>query len=183
MGKAWMYTVAFKSQMVQKLTRPGGPRAPELSREVGVHPTTLLRWVREAVRQGGPDAPNAERGGGRRMPERRPQDWTAQEKLEVLLEAARLDEEELGAFLRRKGLHEAHLAQWRQRVLAGLEEAAVRSPKVSAEARRIRELERELGRKEKALAEAAALLVLQKKVRALWGDEDDATAPKNGGRS
>ncbi len=50
----------------------------------------------------------------------------------------------------------------------------------SPEKRRIRELERELGRKEKALAEAAALLVLQKKARALWGDEDDDTPPRRG---
>lgn len=178
-----MYTAAFKSQMVQKLTRPGGPRASELSREVGVHTTTLLRWVREAVRRGGSDALNPERGATRAMPARRPQDWTAQEKLEAVIEAAQLGEEELGAFLRRKGLHEAHLAEWRRRVLAGLERPALRSPKASGEARRIQELERELGRKEKALAEAAALLVLQKKVRALWGDEDDGTAPKNGRRS
>lgn len=45
----------------------------------------------------------------------------------------------------------------------------------SVESRRVRELERELRRKDKALAEAAALLVLQKKVQALWGDGDDDT--------
>ena len=45
--------------------------------------------------------------------------------------------------------------------------------------RRVRELERELNRKEKALAEAAALLVLKKKAQAIWGDEDDDTDPRN----
>ena len=45
---------------------------------------------------------------------------------------------------------------------------------------RIKELERELRRKDKALAETAALLVLKKKVQAIWGDEDDDTEPKSG---
>jgi hypothetical protein len=48
-----------------------------------------------------------------------------------------------------------------------------------ATTRRIRKLERELARKEKALAEAAALLVLKKKVEDLWEDEDDDTGEKN----
>ena len=47
------------------------------------------------------------------------------------------------------------------------------------DSRKVRELEKELRRKDKALAEAAALLVLQKKAQALWGDEDDDTGPKS----
>ena len=54
-----------------------------------------------------------------------------------------------------------------------------RSMKKSPEARRIRELEKELRRKDKALAETAALLVLKKKANAIWGDEDDDTAPSS----
>jgi transposase len=50
-----------------------------------------------------------------------------------------------------------------------------KSKTASEDAKRIKKLERELRRKEKALAEAAALLVLQKKVQAIWGDEDDDT--------
>ena len=114
---------------------------------------------------------------------RRPQDWTAEEKLAAVVEAASLPDEELGAFLREKGLHEANLTQWRQTMLTGLVESKARSRKPSAETRRIRELERELTRKEKALAEAAALLILKNKAQALWGDEDDTTAPKKGRRS
>ena len=117
------------------------------------------------------------------MKVRRPQDWTAEEKLDVLIEAASLPDEELGAFLRRKGLHEAHLKEWRQTVLSGLQKRPARAKKTTAEARRIKELERELHRKEKALAEAAALLVLKKKAQAIWGDGDEATAKKNGRKS
>ena len=177
------YSETFKAQMVQKLTRPGGPSATRLSREVGVHQSTLSRWVRQAHYvpwQGTPSIPDEPR---RTMPARRPQDWTAEEKYAAMIEAASLPDEELGAFLRKKGLHQANLRQWRQEMLKGLEKPGGRSSKNSAETRRIRELERELTRKEKALAEAAALLILKKKAQALWGDEDDTTAPKKGRRS
>ena len=110
---------------------------------------------------------------------RRPQDWSAEEILDTVLEAARVPDEELGAFLRRKGIHEAHLQEWRERLLAGLEGPARRSRR-SPEARRIKELEKELYRKDRALAEAAALLVLQKKVRELLGGGDDDTPSRSG---
>jgi transposase-like protein len=93
-----------------------------------------------------------------------------------VLEASRLSDEQLGAFLRREGLHEATLREWRAAAL----EALGTAKGSTTEARRVRELERQLLRKDKALAEAAALLVLQKKVRAIWGDEDDDTEPRNG---
>ncbi len=118
------------------------------------------------------------------MTAKRPQDWTAEEKLQAVIEAAAIPEAELGAFLRRRGLHEAQLQQWRQQVLSGLEQRPTRSSKKpTAEARRVRELERELARKDKALAETAALLVLKKKVQAIWGDGADDTDPKRGSAS
>jgi len=118
------------------------------------------------------------------MTGKRPQDWSAEEKLQAVIEGATLSEADLGAFLRRQGLHEAQLTQWRQLVLSGLKRAPKRPGKAStAQARRVRELERELARKEKALAEAAALLILKKKVQQIWGDEDDNTHKKNGRRS
>ena len=123
------------------------------------------------------------RSNGKQRSGKRPQDWPPQEKLEVVLEAASLSEEDLGEFLRRKGLHQAQLDEWRERMTKGaLEELGSRrrSRKASPEAKRIRELEKELRRKDKALAETAALLVLKKKVDAIWGDVDDDTDPRNG---
>ena len=118
------------------------------------------------------------------MSGKRPQDWSAEEKLQAVIAASSVSEEDLGAFLRRQGLHEAQLTQWRQLVLSGLKKAPKRAGKDStAQGRRVRELEQELTRKEKALAEAAALLILKKKVREIWGDEDDNTQHKSGGRS
>lgn len=179
------YTPGFKASMVQKLATPGGPSASQLAEEVGVPQSTLSRWLRQAGRfeedptrgscEPSPEPPR------RPMPAKRPQDWSAEEKLQALIEAAAVPEAERGGFLRRQGLHAAQLQEWRQQVLSGLQgRSSRRSKKPTAEARRLRELERELARKDRALAEAAALLVLKKKVRAIWGDEDDDTAPKNG---
>jgi hypothetical protein len=83
-------------------------------------------------------------------------------------------------YLRRKGIHQAHLDAWRARLAAGLQGGASKSKgQRSADARRVQELEKEIRRKDKALAEAAALLLLQKKVREIWGDGDASTPPRS----
>ena len=171
------YSEAFKAKMVQKML--GGRSANSLAQETGMHQPTLSKWLRDAsslraVKRRRQDEKAKTEG-------RRPDDWSAEEKLEAVVEAKRLSESELGEFLRRRGLHEEQLRQWQETVdAAALEslrgrKAAGKSP----EAKRVKELERELSRKEKALAEAAALLVLRKKLNALWGDEDASTEPKS----
>jgi transposase len=108
----------------------------------------------------------------------RPQDWSPEEKLRVVVESRSLSDEELGSFLRKEGLHQAQLEEWSATAHSSLQ--VRKGPKKpSAESKRIRELERELRRKEKALAEAAALLILKKKAQAIWGDEDDDTEPRS----
>jgi len=173
------YSDEFKATMVRKLAAPSGPSATRLAAEVGVHQATLSRWLREAGRVNGSAIVRFPPQARSPMCAKRPQEWTAEEKLAVVIAAAGVPDEERGAFLRRQGLHEAQLDEWRQQVLAGLGNRPARSARPAAEARRIKDLEKELRRKDKALAEAAALLVLQKKVRAIWGDGDDDTAPKN----
>ena len=88
-----------------------------------------------------------------------------------------LGETELGALLRREGVHEAELTAWQAAAEAALNEAGRRGLR-SAEAQRTYALERELRRKDAALVETAALLVLKKKVQAIWGDGDDTTDPR-----
>ena len=96
-----------------------------------------------------------------------------------------MTEEQLGGFLRQRGLYRATLDEWRAAMLRGakaeLGGRASRGEKKAraADAKRIRTLERELVRKDKALAEAAALLVLQKKMQLLLGGEDDDTDPSS----
>ena len=166
------YSAAFKAKMVQKML--GGRSANSLAQEIGVNQPTLSKWLREAgslepVKRRVQDEPAKTEG-------RRPDDWSAEEKLEAVLEARRLAGSELGEFLRRRGLHEEQLRQWEAAAVDSLR--GRKAPGKSAESKRVKELERELRRKEKALAEAAAILVLRKKAEGLWGDEDASMEPK-----
>jgi hypothetical protein len=101
-----------------------------------------------------------------------------EDRFRILLEASRLSEAELGEFLRREGLHQTTLDEWREAAIEALKPSPSQSQR-SGDAKRVKELERELRRKEKALAETAALLVLQKKVQALLAVADDDTDPES----
>lgn len=175
-----LYTEGFKKRMVKKLTGPHAKTATALSDEVGVSQPTLSRWVREAGTVTGAMSPPDDGTQVPPAPTKRPQDWTAEEKWALVTEAAAVPDAELGAFLRRKGVHQAQLVEWRAAALAGLARPSRGERKAAhREKQQIRQLERELRRKDKALAEAAALLVLKKKAQAIWGDEDDDTTPKS----
>ena len=167
------YPKAFKDEMVRKMLRPNSRSIRELSRESGVHQTTLSKWKREAGIL--PSMPTK-----KKKIQHKPDEKSPAEKLELVLEASRYSDEELGAFLRHHGLHEADLKRWRVEALSGLSGRQQKTKRQTSEVKRIRELEKELRRKDKALAETAALLVLQKKVQAIWGGEDDDTGSKSG---
>jgi transposase len=149
--------------------------ANALAQEVGVQQPTLSRWLREA---GTVEDVSKKKPKGKRPPPegRRPSEWSAEEKVRVVIASGALVDAELGEFLRREGLHEEDLARFRDEVrhaaVAGL--TTSKKPR-SDEQKRIKDLERELKRKEAALAETAALLVLRKKAGALWGGEGEDT--------
>lgn len=169
------YSEGLRSRLVQRLLA-GGISATALAKECGISQQTLSRWLRAAStvpKMSDRDSKN----------ESRRQRRTAEDKLRLVLAASQLTEEQLGEFLRREGLHTAQLEEWRQLAMAAAQSALAGSKpssKVSSEAQRIRELERDLDRKNRALAEVTALLTLQKKVRAIWGDADENTPPKSG---
>ena len=160
------YTEAFKSRVVRRLVGPSAQSANAVAAEVGVAQATLSRWLVAARNVGD-------------MPRATTKKWTGAEKLRVVTEARGLSESALGALLRREGLHEAQLIAWRAAAEAALTDPARGRPVPSAETKRIQALERELRRKDAALAETAALLVLKKKAEAWWGDADDTTPPRS----
>lgn len=173
-----IYTDSFKAKMVQRLSAPNAISAVRLSKEVGVSQSALSRWL-EVGRTVEPMTKE-------RLSDRAVQTGstrTAEEKIRIVMAAAALGPDELGAFLRREGVHEADLVQWREAVVEGaksaLEGGATRASSRGTDSKRIKELERELRRKDRALAETAALLVLQKKVHDIWGDGDDGTGEGN----
>lgn len=183
------YPEVVKARMVRKMAGPAAWSATALADETGIPQPTLSRWLREAGRVTGmsqakksswehgappmPPAPDTDAPAARR-----PQDLSPLERAKVVVEASELGEDEVGEFLRHRGLHAEQLAQWREALEAALTSTPHRPQR---ESQRVRELERELARKDKALAETTALIVLQKKVALLFGEaEDDDTSKKSG---
>lgn len=169
------YSNGFKARMVRRMAGAEGISATALAKEVGVSQATLSRWLRGASTVGAMGGGQNNREGGGKSPRR----WTAEEKLRVVNEAARLSDTELGAFLRKEGVHQAQLDEWRVVIAEAAKNAlsgSKRRAKVSPESKRIQELERELLRKDRALAEVTALLALKKKAQEIWGDGDDDTS-------
>lgn len=140
--------------MIARLTGSNAESACQVSRETGIPQQSLSRWLNEA--RSLPHVPTKRRTA---------KTWSIDEKVRVLAAASKLAGAELTTMLQREGLVLAELEQWRL--------ALGEDPRASgASTKRIRDLERELARKEKALAEAAALLILKKKLDHLWGGED-----------
>ena len=166
------YTQGFKSNLVRKMACLNGISASALSREVGIPQQSLSRWLRDANVADESGNSTISEVPWRTMSSKRPQDKSA--------EAETVAEDQLGAFLRRNGIHEAQLREWRAMMLSGLQKPARPSSKTSGETRRIHELEKELLRKDKALAEAAAILILKKKVQSIWGGEEEPTDKRSG---
>ncbi len=156
------YRDNFKETMVQKMTGPDAKSATALAEEVDVPQSTLSRWLKDYGRFGST--------GDEMSTKKRPQNWTAQEKMQAVVTCEGMDEQQRGVYLRGHGLYSVDMERWHEEMLQALsKKPKKRDPKD----RRIRELEGELRRKEKALAETAALLVLKKKAQAIWGDSED----------
>ena len=182
------YSPTFRRKMVQRLVGPKAVPANRLAQEVGIPQSTLSRWLRDAQH---PDM-GTSNGTEQNPPASASTKVTAagkksvDDKVRLVFAAEALAAEDLGALLRREGVHDAELEAWRTAVktaaVAALNGTATNTAPVrSAERKRILELERELRRKDKALAEAAALLILEKKLQAIWGDGDDDMDTRSGG--
>jgi transposase-like protein len=160
--------------MVQRMLGPNAMSANALAEDVGIHQPTLSRWLRDARILG-------DTMTQKKRKKKAGQKWSSAEKLRVVLAASELKDGELGAFLRREGLHEADLERWRTAMLTALDEDGVKKRRgPSPEAKKLAAVQRDLYRKDKALAEVSALLVLKKKADAIWGVVDDDTVRKTG---
>ncbi|MBC8641960.1 transposase [Caballeronia sp. EK] len=159
------YSVEFKEQALLKVLQRGDRTVGAVADELNVNVRTLRKWMRGAAA-----AANRSSSSGHA---RRPEDWLLEERLKALQESHGLVDEALNAWCRERGLFAHHLAQWRADFCSvggtGIRRESAQEVRDLKQANL--ELQRELKRKEKVLAEAAALLVLQKKHRALFGDE------------
>ena len=159
-----VYSDAFIEQALVKVYSRGKKRTvQDVADDLNVNFYTVKNWIRRK---------NLFMLKASTEREKRPQDWSRSEQLVALHETHALDEEALQAWCRERGLFTHHLEEWRKAFCLDITPAAV------ADTREVRSLQQEneklkkdLNRKEKALAEAAALLLLQKKFNALWEDE------------
>ena len=144
-----------------RLLPPESTAIDVVSREAGISVATLERWRAEGLANGS--------GGGSGS-----QRWTAAARLQAVITTAPMDETTRSAWCREQGLYPADLDAWKQDAIAGLGEPRAASVVEAREdRRRVKELERQLHRKDKALAETAALLVLSKKLAAVFHDGED----------
>ena len=148
------YAKELKDKVVARLLPPESANLEALAAELGINPATLERWRSQALAE----------------PARLP-NWTAAARLEAVLSTAVLDEQAKSQWCRSHGVFMQDLEQWRQVATRALEQPgapALPSAASREDRARIKELERELQRKERALAETAALLVLSKKLEAIF---------------
>jgi transposase-like protein len=165
------YSAELKNSIVARMLPPHTVGVPQLVRETGIPRDTLYGWRRQAVGQGAVASAAAPPLGI----------WSSEEKFSAVVETASLNELELGEYCRRRGIFPEQLGAWREacrQANAALPSKAQQA-ELRAEREQVQQLTRELAYKDRALAEAAALLVLQKKVRAIWEASEAAPSPKN----
>lgn len=161
------YSKKLKHSMAAKILMPGGPSALSLSHETGISQTALSRWARTY------------KGEGLIMSnkDRRPRDWSSEERFDAIISSTTLKDAELGEHLRKNGLTTAHLEKWKQEFINGTGKHKVgrkpHSPVEKELKKENKELKRDLHRKNKALAETSALLILKKKAQEIWGMLED----------
>ncbi|NBO39534.1 hypothetical protein EBU99_13230 [bacterium] len=152
MGPRQSFSVDFRSAIVTKILNRGEQTIEEVCAREGIGHSTAYKWLRNHANV------------GVMKKNHKLKKWTAEQKLNSIIETAAMNESDLGEYLRRVGLHSHQLSEWREDTLKGLSPIARKHPfQKDDRDGKIKELERELLRKDRALAEASALLILQKK--------------------
>lgn len=161
------YSPEFKESLLRRMLPPNSESITKIAKEEGISEQTLRNW-RDKARKEGYAVPGKEASSD---------DWSTQDKFLVVVETASLNESELAEYARKKGLYVEQIKAWRDACMnanGGVAKEAARLNRELKESQKERKkLEKELERKDKALAEAAALLVLSKKAHAIWGDPED----------
>lgn len=161
------YPKEMKEAVIARMLQ-GNETVTDIQRDTGIGINTLYRWRDKALNQKGLSATTKYKNADK---------WSSQDKFTVVIETANLSEIEFSEYCREKGIYPEQVKEWKEACINANDNAREKNTKASKELREERKqkekLEKELARKEKALAEAAALLVLRKKVDAIWGTEPE----------
>ncbi len=161
------YSKERREAVLKKMLPPNNRSIPQISDEEGISVATLYKWRSDA------------RAKGVLLPAGviTPEGWSSADKFAAVVETASLNGAELGKYCRTRGLFAEQVHQWREACEIANDwdkESSKRlKDSIRDEKKKTKALERELRRKEKALAETAALLVLKKKAQEIWGDPED----------
>ncbi|MBC8549038.1 MAG: transposase [Candidatus Brocadiales bacterium] len=163
------YSPEFKESMLQKIFFNPDRSVVSFAREASIPGSTVATWVR-----------NHKKKNGKIMGQRKQVKlWSAEKKFETVLLTASMSEAEKSEYCRKHGIYPAQLKEWKEDCIAGCRNAPDKKyikeakEKEQQYKKKTRSLEKDLRRKEKALAETAALLVLKKKVQEIWGEPED----------
>ena len=170
------YTEGFKIQAVEKaLNRATETTLTEIAESLGISRSALSRWISQSQSDRLETALDKDpQISLMKEKEKRPQDWTTEARLELIIESKGLSEEEISELCRTQGLFPHHIKELKQQFISRTMQPAETGKQVTVKTLRneIKALTKDLNRKNKALAETAALLVLQKKVNEIWGSSE-----------
>ena len=157
------YSLGFKESQVKKVLPPNNRSVASVAKESGISDQSLRNWLQQA-KKGTLEKQDVVGGAGR----------SDREKLNLVIEARSVLEEDLGKWLREKGLHSEHITLYEQELRDLVaDKGKNEKEKIKKLSKENKLLKKELNKKEKALAEMAALYTLKKKAEELWGDEED----------
>jgi len=165
MGSANKFSQEFKKAIVKKLLLKGGQSVAEFCNENNLAKSTVSRWRSECA--------NVSEMRNKKNKSK----YSAENILKIISETYSLNEEELGLYLRKEGLLSAQLTEWRSSILTSMNQPKVNLFKKDERDLKIKDLEKNLRKKDAALAEVSALLILQKKANLLWpslAEDEDA---------
>jgi transposase-like protein len=161
------YTRRVKEAAISMMLPPNNQSLSQIQERTRIPESTLKKW-REEVRRSGKAAPSGET---------ETEEWSSRDKFLIVVETLTKTETELAEFCRKKGLFPEQVKSWQEVCIAAnggtsasLAEMSKHEKEIERELRQVR---KELQRKESALAETAALLVLRGKAAAIWGTEDE----------
>ncbi len=161
------YSQELKDSILRRILPPNNESIAKVAREEGISEQTIRNWQNKA-RKEGYAAPGKEVSS---------EDWSTQDKFLIVVETAGMNESDLAEYARKKGLYVEQIHAWRDACMnanGGVAQEAARLNKaLKASEKERKALKAELARKDRALAETAALLVLRKKANAIWGDPED----------
>lgn len=160
------YTADFKEQALIKVLSRGSKTIGMIAEDLSMSQSTLKHWMHEMPK---PTQSSTDHSV------KRPADWSMRERLWALQQSHELKDEALHAWCRQQGIFEHHLVQWHADFCSAgdVKPSGASSSELRTLKQEVTRLERQLTRKDKALAEAAALIVLHRNFQALLGEKAD----------